>query len=336
MQHSVNADQCHQMVYKRTASLISLIDVPREEQSLLLRRAGIDESEVDTKFTLCNHHYQVYGAHYECLQRLCCDPWKKHKKKVLCNLRPLDVKAADKLGLHGMNVLPGQKLCITCRKRLSQLGPLDTAGDLGPGTDSEGPAHEELEAALNTSFLALGGTPMKRKVTSPETLSEKRLQYGRTKMKKVRKQLSQQMGSCLDVNPQELTPNTESHECNKCEDLQCLVEELKAKIAISSRQKQLQLLTLTPQSWTINQTKEWFGVSSHLVKKARALKASSGILTEPMAKKGVGLPTSTVDAVREFFENDDISRLCPGKKDFVSIKVAGKGDINKRDLFLVT
>ena len=119
------------------------------------------------------------------------------------------------------------------------------------------------------------------------------------------------------------------------QDLEYLTECLKQKMLISSRQKQVQLLTLTPPSWTISQTQQYFGVSAYLVKKARELKASDGILADPMLKKGKALAPSTVDAVLAFFEDDEISRPCPGKKDFVSVKVHGKREQKQKRLILL-
>ena len=70
-----DADNCHQLVYKRSAGLLSWTHLPSLEQGLILRRAGL-ERLTDPNPTLCHHHHQVYGAHYEKLQRACCDPWK--------------------------------------------------------------------------------------------------------------------------------------------------------------------------------------------------------------------------------------------------------------------
>lgn len=37
-------------------------------------------------------------------------------------------------------------------------------------------------------------------------------------------------------------------------------------------------------------------------------------------KPGPSLPPETVDIVHAFYESDNISRVMPGKKDFVSVK----------------
>jgi len=40
-----------------------------------------------------------------------------------------------------------------------------------------------------------------------------------------------------------------------------------------------------------------------------------------MKKHGKSLPDERVMAVRMFYEDDEFSRMCPGKKDFVSKRV---------------
>ena len=59
---------------------------------------------------------------------------------------------------------------------------------------------------------------------------------------------------------------------------------------MSSWNEKVKLLTLTPESWTIEKTMKEFEVSKYLVKKARSLKKELGILAEPKAKTGKVLP----------------------------------------------
>ena len=55
---------------------------------------------------------------------------------------------------------------------------------------------------------------------------------------------------------------------------------IKQKLVISSRTEKIKLLTLTPPSWTIEQTK-YFGVKKCMVKKARELLKNKGLHCEP-------------------------------------------------------
>ena len=40
-------------------------------------------------------------------------------------------------------------------------------------------------------------------------------------------------------------------------------------------------------------------------------------------KKGHGLSKELVNCVINFYQSDEYLRICPGKKDFVSVKVSG-------------
>ena len=65
---------------------------------------------------------------------------------------------------------------------------------------------------------------------------------------------------------------------------------------------------------------EFFGVNEHAVKQARKLKKGNGVLATPSNYYREGLNKETKKCVVEFYERDDVSRMCPGKKDYVSIR----------------
>ena len=50
------------------------------------------------------------------------------------------------------------------------------------------------------------------------------------------------------------------------------------------------------------------------------VKIQNGILAVPERKSGRRLSITVTDAIHDFFENDEHTRLMPGRKDFVSIK----------------
>jgi len=53
---------------------------------------------------------------------------------------------------------------------------------------------------------------------------------------------------------------SESVECVSCNDLAKLIEALKEKCAVSSSNEQVKLLTLVPQSWSIQRVVSEFSV----------------------------------------------------------------------------
>ena len=119
--------------------------------------------------------------------------------------------------------------------------------------------------------------------------------------------------------------------CENCHDFDYLVQELKKKCSLSSRDVKLQILTLAPPGWSKQKTMMEFGVTKYMVEHARRLKSDKGILALPEHKKGNVLDEAIVQIVQDFYQNDDISRLMPGKRDCVSVKIEGeKRHIQKR------
>ena len=58
-----------------------------------------------------------------------------------------------------------------------------------------------------------------------------------------------------------------------------------------------------------------------MVKAARELKRERTVLPEPATKSGRVISIETVHIVKQYYESEEVSRILPGKKDFLSIKV---------------
>jgi transposase len=104
-----------------------------------------------------------------------------------------------------------------------------------------------------------------------------------------------------------------------------MVQQLKEKFqSTAKRNEQLQVLTVLPKSWSVKKIQQEFGVSTYMARKSKKLVEEKGILSLPDPVRGPSLLQETVDIVCAFYESDDISRVMPGKKDFVSVKKEGK------------
>ena len=137
---------------------------------------------------------------------------------------------------------------------------------------------------------AIGVTPIK-KVSSMDKIS-----YARNKLKRIKVDTEEKVARALDISAEELQPKTRV-DCSKCNDLDKLVVLIKEKLLVFSLNEKVKLLTLTPESWTIEKTMKEFEVSKYLVKKARSLKKELGILAETKAKTGKVLPQEMVTTV---------------------------------------
>jgi len=68
-----------------------------------------------------------------------------------------------------------------------------------------------------------------------------------------------------------------------------------------------------------------------MIRRAKELVRQKGILSTPDLCHGHPLSSETSELVRSFYENDDVSRMMPGKKDFVSVRgEEGRVHIQKR------
>ena len=74
-------------------------------------------------------------------------------------------------------------------------------------------------------------------------------------------------------------------------------------------------------SWSIKKIKNEFKATNYMVRKAKTLVKSGGILSTLNPNHGHSLCDDTIVMVQNFYESDEISRVMPGKKDCVSIKV---------------
>ena len=115
-------------------------------------------------------------------------------------------------------------------------------------------------------------------------------------MKCIKVDIEIKVAQAVDISAEELQPETQG-ESSQCNDLYKLVGLIKEKLLVSSWNEKVKLLTLTPESWTIEKTMKEFEVFKHLVKKARSLKKELGTLAEPKVKTEKVLSQETVTTV---------------------------------------
>ena len=98
-----------------------------------------------------------------------------------------------------------------------------------------------------------------------------------------------------------------------------MIKQLKEKFAVaSSRSEKLTILTILPKSWSVAKMMSEFGVTKYMASSAKKLVENKGVLSSPNSKAGKTLTQDTLELVKDFYHHDDVSRVMPGKKDFVS------------------
>ena len=151
----------------------------------------------------------------------------------------------------------------------------------------------------------------------------------------LQKAITSKVAKVLNVPTEELPSAEMITPCEKSEDLDKFIELLKEKCHHASRKEKIKLLTLVPSSWSIKKTMEEFNISQYMVKRAREIKNKKGILEEPDPKKGKSLSPEVIERVIVFYQSDDYSHMCPGKKEYVSVRIDGEREQKQKHLLLV-
>ena len=162
------------------------------------------------------------------------------------------------------------------------------------------------KSLLNENTTLLGMSPMKS-VGRRDTTG-----YSKQKVKKFNENIADLMASACDIENVTLLSDT-AKDCSNCKYLDRLIFNLKEKIKSSLKQEKIKILTLAPDSRTIQKTCDEFSVTEHLIRRARKLKLESRILAEPEYKRHL-ISDETRNIGRDFYVLDEFSRLCPGKK----------------------
>ena len=244
----------------------------------------------------------------------CCNPFgqPRHSSKRK-NLRPVLAWMCEKMS--SLNI--GAKICDDCRKKLAQLptkvseseelpesseedGASSYSEHAGASGCSEKTVHSPLQS-MNQCLSVIGETPIvKTKLNQAK--------YPKEKLKKISMAMKKQ-----------LLPGRDSSDSDESE----MLTQLKDKFrATTDKSEKVMVLTVLPRSWTLRKVQEEFGASNYMVRKAKALVKEKGILSTPNPKPGHVLPAETTDLVRNFYECDEVSRMMPGRKDYVSVKQA--------------
>ncbi|KAJ8672824.1 hypothetical protein QAD02_004084 [Eretmocerus hayati] len=103
-----------------------------------------------------------------------------------------------------------------------------------------------------------------------------------------------------------------------------IIQQFKDKLSNceSSRERYL-LLTVLPRTWSAYQIQQVMGVSQKTAKRAKEPMENHGILCLVPSKSGRVLHPHVVKMIEDFYSSDDMSRIQPGKKDYVSVLING-------------
>lgn len=234
----------------------------------------------------------------------CFNPLKKSDHRVRDNKKLRNV--TDWM-LEDFGGLPKEaKICDSCRKQLTALKNNQEANETCADdceTDPNFSSKSEVIETLNASLQELGESP----------INKKRVEYQPYALKKIKK-INSSMKRKLFTNIQESSDD----EAELLED--SLLNNLKTNFSHSARDKKLMILTCLPESWTVKRIMQEFNAPNYMVRQSKKILKDKGILESPNRKPGKSLSSEVVEAVRSFYESDEISRVLPGMKDCVSVR----------------
>jgi hypothetical protein len=278
----VTHSACHLLNYVKKKA-VQPIEILSENDLTLLKLRTECGSELKT---ICLHHQNVFLKKYEFLQKVCCDPFKKHKSSIYKALRAVTVEQSKVISSKGYKVKPGQKLCAFCRNKILKVKQIDKNVESSLNmhdeeVDEVGLTPDELLLQkrnaideLNSSFHEIGCSPMKLHALGKHSRSS----YGKKKLKSVHENVKRKIQTVLETDLPEEKYDLERSVINKSNDLDKLVNIIKSELSSKSTNKQIQMLTI-PASlmWSRRKIMNTFNASDYSVRKAQKLFKDKGL-----------------------------------------------------------
>ncbi|XP_024947522.1 uncharacterized protein LOC112495382 [Cephus cinctus] len=175
--------------------------------------------------------------------------------------------------------------------------------------DGDKETTSEAINCINEGLELIGTSPIKK-----DKISQKH--YATAKIENISKAISENIFHyCCDVSDASVEENDGNHI------LQLLREEFNATI---DHEEQMEILTIF-KDWSFRKITHHFpSATFHMITVAKKTAREKGILADSSPKRHPSLTKDVIDLIINFYENDENSRLLPGKSDFVSVKVSNE------------
>ncbi|KAK3929167.1 ARL14 effector protein [Frankliniella fusca] len=351
----------------KTAAICSLSSLDGKCDDVLLHRSSISVEDrrlvklrtggLKIKDSICSYHFKRFVHSYSSHEKYCCNFFNKHPKqtKVKATSDPISLALRGKGKAIGLSLIPGKKLCVTCRKHLfslfraeeSEVTPLVSTTSSSPSVVLQSGAVDD--ARDSTSGDNAGGQPgnsddnapavgSQESFTAPinkDTLQDiNKFMIMHKKTPIDLKKLSQKGYTFQQIDalyrillslgkqPEPSVSITTAFENSSY--FEEMVTQLQEYINQSSSDADnLHALSVLPRSMSVEKIREYFNVSKRLVKNTKSLVDRSGILCTPNKKLGRPKSEEILDAAKRFYLRQDISKELPGKNNFVTVRENG-------------
>ena len=301
--------ECHKTTYVNNSYVES---IPDDQKYILATRTSLAET---TLHTICAHHNAQYITYFSSSKVKCCDINKRHSKPVKTKLCTISLELHHEFP----ELTPGDKICYKCINHMRREKESTTHVDSDyEDSDTSIPLDE-----INRSLTYHDLSPIDKAKKSKAQLKKEIL----TKTAKISD--AQPSSSRSEENIDEMRRNSES--------MIYLIEKLKEKYSsTTSYEERLKILTLAPKHFTLADIQENFGATKYMARQARKILSREGVLGCRTTRKGAGytLSQDMKTKIASFFEEDDNSRILPGKKDVVSIRTDDGKQLKQKRLVL--
>lgn len=279
--------------------------------------------------TICTYHKKKYLHKYHHLfGQTCCDPFSVHKKIVKKSLREITLELSKNL-LGKLTVTPGKSLCSACYMKIQpRNNEIFECENLVIDEDPEYEPSSSALSNLNKVCDVIGVSPLKIQ----KLRKEKRIGAAKKKFLEIQQNIKRKFETSLDIDAISSDTDSNNEENFNFELIEKLKEKMKVVRSVSDKVK---ILSLVPTAWSIKHTSDEFGVSKYLVRQTWKLVSKCGIMPDLEKRKpgsGKSLSDSDLKEVYQFYNSDEVSRMCPGMKDYVTTrnKNGEKEHIQKR------
>ena len=178
--------------------------------------------------------------------------------------------------LLSLNLIPGKKLCPTCRKKVvDAIKKKEETSSEEEAESEDGEMsfvemeykREKARNELSDCFNTIGISPIK--MHSRRKGSQ--LKQGQKKIKAAMTSISDKVAKSLNVPLESVMPPQKEEKPDKvleqkAKDFDELMQALAEKVrSLKDRRLKMQILTLVPSSWSMKKTEEFFEVSNYMV-----------------------------------------------------------------------
>ena len=247
----------------------NLRDYSEDVQETLLMRAGIQHQPDKANMTICTHHSKKFGRVFERKFNKCCNIFHSHKVKAKGG-HIITFHLAKQLRQKGLGATPGWQLCRNCFKKATDEQPSVQPAEADDETDFDNTeierdlARDAARDVANTSFEQLAVSPLKTHSLS----KQRKISEAKSKLGRACSSIEERVAAAIDVESDQLKRkdprgNIPISIQAKATDLDTLTYLMKEKLKTSDYKTKIQVLTLTPESWSRRQAAEFFEESEN-------------------------------------------------------------------------